>query len=228
MWVVYQHVSPSGKIYIGITSNIKSRWKCNGYYYCSYNSIMKKVINKYGWDNIKHEILHSDLTYDQAVEYEKYYISKYKKEGISYNITDGGQGTSGRKLSEGTKRKMRASNKGVSRKAIEASIAERTTLDDKTRVERYASYGMLGKHHTESTKLKMAEAAKGRDMTKAVEASIKLSKKPIVAYKDGILIGVFESHIEASKILNVDKSNIGRAIRLGIRAGGYNFQTYVS
>lgn len=228
MWIVYQHTSPSGKIYIGITSNVKNRWKCKGYYYCTYNSIMKRVIDKYGWDNIKHEVLHSNLAYDQAVEYEKHYIAKYKREGISYNITDGGQGTSGRKLSAITKRKMRLSNKGVSRKAIEASIREREDLDSNTRRKRYASYGMKGKHHTESSKLKIAEAAKGRNMTKAVEASSKLSKKPIMTYKDGILIEVFESYTEASKVLNINKSNISRAIKLGIKAGGYNFQTYVS
>ena len=32
-WTVYEHISPSGKVYIGITSNIDNRWANKGYYY---------------------------------------------------------------------------------------------------------------------------------------------------------------------------------------------------
>lgn len=57
-WCVYKHTSPSGKVYIGISSNISIRWSRSGFRYTTYNSI---------------------------------------------NITDGGEGTLGRKVSEKTK-----------------------------------------------------------------------------------------------------------------------------
>ena len=46
-WIVYRHISPSGKVYIGITSNLKNRWRLNGRNYCTYNSIFKNAIEKY-------------------------------------------------------------------------------------------------------------------------------------------------------------------------------------
>lgn len=54
-WIVYKHVSPSNKVYVGITSqsNIKRRWfRGSGYNRCP---IFMKAILKYGWDNIKHQ-----------------------------------------------------------------------------------------------------------------------------------------------------------------------------
>ena len=55
--ILYRHTSPSGKVYIGITRDVNIRWSNKGYRYLTYNSIFGKAILKYGWDNIKHEIL---------------------------------------------------------------------------------------------------------------------------------------------------------------------------
>lgn len=44
---------------------------------------------------------------------EQILISKYKREGISYNITNGGEGTLGIKHSETSKRKISESRKGI-------------------------------------------------------------------------------------------------------------------
>ena len=65
-YTVYRHTSPSGKIYIGITKhlNVKIRW-CNGSSYVGC-PIFYKAILKYGWDNIKHEILFNNLTKERA------------------------------------------------------------------------------------------------------------------------------------------------------------------
>ena len=64
-WSVYRHTSPSGKVYIGITSkNPKRRWAYGyGYNHCS---VFRKAILKYGWNNINHEILFTHLTASKA------------------------------------------------------------------------------------------------------------------------------------------------------------------
>ena len=68
------------------------------------------------WENlhnsIKHEILFSNLTFEKATQLEKDLIRHYKSLGISYNITDGGEGCLGRKCSEDTKAKLSLINKG--------------------------------------------------------------------------------------------------------------------
>lgn len=93
-WLVYEHTSPSGRIYIGITNQSPNRrWKNGlGYYH---NIPFYAAIKKYGWNNIKHRVLVQDLTKEEAKELEKLFISKNKGNGISYNITDGGEGANG-------------------------------------------------------------------------------------------------------------------------------------
>lgn len=64
-YTVYKLTSPSEKVYIGITSQpIKKRWKNgNGYKRCP---AMNKAITKYGWENIKKEILLENTTDKQT------------------------------------------------------------------------------------------------------------------------------------------------------------------
>ena len=54
-WTVYMHITPNNKKYIGITSQIPNkRWRNGkGYKKC----LFLNAIKKYGWGNIKHEIL---------------------------------------------------------------------------------------------------------------------------------------------------------------------------
>lgn len=98
-WIVYKHISPSGKVYIGITGNTPAqRWiRGKGY---GRQSIFYNTIQKYGWDNIEHKVLVSNLTKEQAEDVEIQLISYYKSIGISYNVTDGGEGTNGYKHSD--------------------------------------------------------------------------------------------------------------------------------
>ena len=65
-WCVYKHTSPSGKVYIGISSNIGIRWSRSGFRYTTYNSIFKRAIEKYGWNNIEHKILFDNLTKEKS------------------------------------------------------------------------------------------------------------------------------------------------------------------
>ena len=99
-WTLYRHVSPSGKIYIGITSKypVYKRWRYGTGYVN--NTYFNNAIIKYGWDNIKHEILFTNLDEDRAKRLEIELIRHYKGLGISYNITNGGDGTLGRKFSK--------------------------------------------------------------------------------------------------------------------------------
>lgn len=90
-WALYRHISPSGRIYIGITSKeVNRRWRYGtGYSNCI---LFQNAIDKYGWNNIIHEILFTNLTEERAKNLEKNLIRHYKNLGISYNITDGGDG----------------------------------------------------------------------------------------------------------------------------------------
>ena len=49
-WLVYKHVSPSHKVYIGITHLLPSQRWCRGNGYKN-NPMFYRAIKKYGWDN---------------------------------------------------------------------------------------------------------------------------------------------------------------------------------
>ena len=99
-WSVYKHISPSNKVYVGITSNIKRRWMASGYYYHLSNTYFSKALDKYGWDNFQHVIIAENLTKQEACAKEKELIAFYKGKNLSYNITNGGEGTLGFKPSK--------------------------------------------------------------------------------------------------------------------------------
>ena len=101
-YIIYKHTNKiNNKSYIGLTcQDPKLRWRNGkGYKPCVkfYNAIQK-----YGWNNIKHEILYTNLSEQEAKAKEIELISYYKACNISYNITDGGDGTLGRKMTEKT------------------------------------------------------------------------------------------------------------------------------
>lgn len=90
---VYMHTSPNGKRYIGITrqENPERRWGSNG---CGYidNQHFWRAIQKYGWDNFKHEILFDGLTEIEAKQKEVELIAFYDSTNANngYNISLGG------------------------------------------------------------------------------------------------------------------------------------------
>lgn len=92
-YCVYKHTTPHGKVYIGLTGRVpRDRWK-NGHGYKRSNPHFWRAILKYGWNNIKHEILLEGLTRAQASEFEKMYICLYKSydNKYGYNKTFGGE-----------------------------------------------------------------------------------------------------------------------------------------
>lgn len=88
MYKVYKHTFPNGKIYIGIALDIYKRWNDGEGY--KENLKMYSDIQKYGWDNITHEILIEDIeTKEEAELKERSLIIAYDSENpeIGYNRT---------------------------------------------------------------------------------------------------------------------------------------------
>lgn len=115
MFYVYAHISPSKKLYIGITKNISNRWRKNGVGYCS-NTAFWRAIQKYGWDNFQHIVLLDGLSKEEACECEKYLIAKYQTNNpkFGYNIASGGEYNAGFHFNhtEEAKRKISIASKG--------------------------------------------------------------------------------------------------------------------
>ena len=127
-YCIYKHTSPSGYVYIGQTKKkrLHDRWiNGAGYTTCT---IFYRAIQKYGWDNIKHEILFEGLTKTEANRIEIEQIAYYKERGISYNITNGGEGCL---VPYTDKRKAKLSKSQKGRKYLHKGNVEiRIPIDD--------------------------------------------------------------------------------------------------
>ena len=115
-YTVYMHIALNNKKYIGITcKNPKYRWN-NGKGYKP-NKHFYNAILKYGWNNIKHLIICSNLSKKDACDLEMQMIKMYKSNDIKYgyNQSLGGENTAYGcrwKLTEETKRKLSKIKKG--------------------------------------------------------------------------------------------------------------------
>lgn len=131
-YIVYKHTAPNGKSYIGMTCQTLERRARNGRGYVGCDAFWR-AIEKYGWENFKHEVLAANLSYDEACDKEQFFIREHKSLTTEngYNLENGGQAAC--KTSEETRRK------------ISASLT-----------------GRKGTPHTEESKRKISEARRGK------------------------------------------------------------------
>lgn len=185
MYTVYKHTCPNGKVYIGITQqNIELRWRNSGQGYIGQR--FYRAILKYGWDNIKHEILFTDLTKEEACQKEIELIIEYRSNNpkYGYNGSLGGEGflgvepwNKGGHIYEETKEKLRRANYGKkaseeTRKKMSEKLrgnqnAKGNKLSEETKrkmsdAQRGEKNSFYGKHHSDETRQKLKDAWKRR------------------------------------------------------------------
>lgn len=193
-YIVYMHISPSGKKYIGITKqNPKRRWNSgNGY---KNNDYFTKAIKKYGWNNFLHIILAENLTEEQAKEMEISLISKHNStdRNYGYNIENGGNcaGTH----SEETKRKIGLKSQGnkhcLGRKITDKHIEAMR----KGRI----SNGYKRSKQSEETKRKISESHKGVKFSEEHILHIK-QNRPNISGENNPMYGKHHSEDTKKKI----------------------------
>lgn len=110
-YIVYCHTNKTNsKKYIGQTKlSPERRWGKNG---CNYSGSKHffGAIQKYGWDNFDHEIIASNLTLEEANNFESLLIQKLNTQNPNkgYNIAFGGDN---KEPSEETKKVMERAKK---------------------------------------------------------------------------------------------------------------------
>lgn len=214
MYSVYMHTSPNGKRYIGITGKDPEKRWLNGRGYQK-NPHFRKAIECYGWKNIKHDVLQTGLTKEQAEQEEIRLIALYDttNQDKGYNCTNGGESIG--KHTEVTKK-----------------------IISEIRRNQYASgelvHPMYGKHFSEESKLKMSKAHKGKTLSEE-------HKRKIGASCKGLLLGgenpmarkvicvetgeVFDSIKQAADSVGVCRVAVSRCVRgQSHTAGGYKWE----
>ena len=110
--LIYKITSPSGKSYIGKTVQSFSK---RMYQHTDKNSscvALARAINKYGWDQMKREIVEENIPEDQLNDREKYWIKTYNTmTPHGYNLMEGGgEGGTHSDISRGRMQETRRKN----------------------------------------------------------------------------------------------------------------------
>lgn len=167
---LYVHIAPNKKLYIGITQDIKARFRKDGEGYKG-NRHLWKAIQKYGWNNFQHIVLLENLPMGVACECEKFLIAKYKSNNalFGYNLAEGGQYNSGFHFyhTEETKAKISKASKGH-------IISDEQKLKISS-----ARKGIF--HHTEETKQRLRQVA----LNMSREQKEQISRTVKSRWKDG-------------------------------------------
>ena len=125
---VYMHISPSNKVYIGITSQVPAskRWGKHGEGYRG-NKHFYSAISKYGWENFMHIIIYTNLSKQDACKKEIELIAIYEStdSNFGYNHSTGGEYNNGYKWTAEQRKKL--------------SIAIRKRLEDQSVHERMSA-----------------------------------------------------------------------------------------
>ena len=152
MYTLYMHTAPNGKKYVGITTKKpKYRWGCDGVGYDT--QLFGRVVRKYGWDNIDHTVIATNLSYEWACQLERILIRDYRLQDpdFGYNIYAGGErGNAGLRLSDEHKQKIRNANLG---KKLSVETRHKLSVSHTGK-----KYGPM----SEETKRKISESSKGK------------------------------------------------------------------
>lgn len=234
-YCVYKHTAPNGKVYIGITCrDPEIRWRKDGSGYQT-SPHFYSAIQKYGWDNIKHEILETGLSKEKACAEEKRLIAEFNScdRACGYNQTYGGE--TGPKITEEIKKRISDSNiRHFSDVSIRNQISKRMVgMKRSEETRRKVSAAKKGKKlppFSDEHKRKISEYAKkryldeqSRDWQKKGIEDAKKKSKPVIQYSlDFTEIQTFESIKQAERMTGAKCGNISKCCNGKTKtAGGY-------
>lgn len=198
-YIVYRHTSPSGKVYIGLTKHsLEKRGRHNGINYriCPY---FYHAIKKYGWNNFTHEVVSSNLSKKEAIWLEKYLIAYYHscEEEFGYNLTTGGDGTSG--MTDAVRKKISKNRKGV--KMSKESVAKTAAWHRGRKRSKSTCANIVNALHD------FYSSEEGMLMAKA-----RVHNRRRVVDENGV---IYNSIKEAAEILMIEPSTLRKAIAAG-------------
>lgn len=155
-FTVYIHRTPNDKVYVGITQKkLVARWGKDGSGYKT-QQLFWRAIQKYGWENIQHEIIAENLSKEDACQLEIDLIAKYKSNNpdYGYNISFGGDIVqSGLTRTEEQRKNISDGHKGLT--LTESQIDNLNMIHEKLR----------GVPRSDEVKAKISSANKGKVRT---------------------------------------------------------------
>lgn len=211
IYEVYVHVFPNEKKYVGLTKlGTKNRWK-DGKGYKS--QLVRRAIDKYGWDNIEHLVVFTTEDKNKAEMVERLIIRSCRtnNKDYGYNVESGGQfGAIGIKRSKQTLEKMSKANTGKkikdeTRAKISQSLKGRIITEEQRKKISIAQMG--NKNHRFGKRLTEEELVRKRMSTKK-GADCPNARRVLQFDKDMNLIKSWNCIQDIKRELNIDHSLI--------------------
>ncbi len=209
-YTVYVHINNiNGKMYVGYTGmDVEVRWKNgNGYKGCKY---FYRAIQKYGWDNFEHIIAASNLSYQEAINFEILLIKLLdtNNNNFGYNMTKGGDGTLGLKMSKDTKRKISYALSGDKHPlwGKHHSVESKNKMMGKRLSITGDKHPLYNVNRSDEVKLKISETKKKNGKTKS--GNNPRARKIVCLNTDE----VFNCIRDASKEYFISESNITKCL----------------
>ena len=157
MFYIYEHIRPDTNAIFYVGKGNGSRHKSTK----DRNSQWKSIVEKVG--GFKARIIVKDIDEELSLLAERERIDQLKRLGVKLcNLTSGGQGVSGLKHTDNSKKKMSESRKNL--------IPHKHTEESKEKI-RKATTGVI---FTEERKRKISESKKGKKMPLHVIEKIRL------------------------------------------------------
>ncbi len=179
------------KRYFGKTGNPKQRW--NAHLRAARKEtdkgrcLIHKAIREKGEQNFQFIVLLSFQTEREALNKEVELIATFKTnqnrhgDQFGYNATDGGEGTSGRKCSEETKKKIGQVHRGkkvsveTKRKISEVQKGKRLSASHKRKI--LEGRIKSGYRHSDETKKKIGQSHKGKHVSVETRQKLSIARK---------------------------------------------------
>lgn len=213
--IIYKYTSPSGKCYIGQTTNESRRrqkWFGPDYHYAG--TKIDRARHKYGRTNFTYEVLVRNLYASKKIAVkdlnilEIYYIGLFNSYKNGYNCTIGGDGVTGFKMTRAQRLYMSKINTGK-------KLSEET----KRKIGEVSRYIQ----NLPENKIKMSNIRKGRKNPNAILAMTKAKERPIIQLSlEGDFIREFNSINEAYAFLS-KRGNIAAVCR-GKRLSAFGYK----
>lgn len=174
----------------------------------------KNIVNKLERMGFAYEVrfVKTGLSEDQAFSIEKERILFWRNLVDLANLTDGGEGASGRKLSEESINKLKKSKSNISQETLAKMKAYQSNRTEEHRNN--IIKGKLGYKFSEESKKKMSEKAKGNTNKRGKKISDEQKQKISIANKGKVAWNKGVKATEESK-LKMSISKIGNKNRLG-------------
>lgn len=197
---IYKITSPSGRVYIGQSWDMKKRWYNYRGNVANKQHHLHASFRKYGARNHEYKVVHelpSDTSQEVMDSYEQLYMDLYRGCGMKLmNLKEGG--SKGKHTEESLKR-MSIALTGVPRKRDPNKKINRAPQSEITKMK--ISEANLGYKHTDAAKAKMKEARKHQIWQPCTEEA----KRKISAKNKGRKLS--QEHIDRVREVNIGNKN---------------------